>query len=75
MISYYVLTLVVQVPGQRTLALLLLASVLDKALHGIYKNQVLCALGHYNKVNGSVDWEAVWAYALGPEPELILSLR
>ena len=21
------------------------------------------------------DWQAVWAYALGPEPELVLSLR
>ena len=28
-----------------------------------------------NKVEKSIDWEAVWAYALGPEPELILSLR
>ncbi|KAL5856177.1 hypothetical protein ACOSQ4_005979 [Xanthoceras sorbifolium] len=63
------------VPGQRAFALHLLASVLDKALHNIYKNQDVSALRHDNKVDGSVDWEAVWAYALGPEPELILSLR
>ncbi|KAK1588222.1 hypothetical protein Q3G72_021100 [Acer saccharum] len=62
-------------PAHRSFALHLLASVLDKALHNIFKNQVGCALRHDNKVDGSVDWEAVWAYALGPEPELILTLR
>jgi len=30
---------------------------------------------HESKVDKSVDWEAVWAFALGPEPELVLSLR
>lgn len=28
-----------------------------------------------NRVDKSVDWEAVWTYALGPQPELALSLR
>ncbi|GFS34706.1 RPAP1-like, carboxy-terminal protein [Actinidia rufa] len=62
------------VPGQRALALHLLASVLDKALHNICQKQV----GYNVKVgndNRFIDWGAVWAYALGPEPELALSLR
>ncbi|XP_057500992.1 transcriptional elongation regulator MINIYO-like [Actinidia eriantha] len=62
------------VPGQRALAMHLLASVLDKALHNICQNQV----GYNVKVgndNRFSDWGAVWAYALGPEPELVLSLR
>ncbi|XP_022762992.1 transcriptional elongation regulator MINIYO isoform X2 [Durio zibethinus] len=63
------------IPGQRALALHLLASVLDKALHNIYLNPVGSTLASNNKVDSTVDWEAVWAFALGPEPELILSLR
>lgn len=66
---------VFQVPGQRGFGLKLLHSVLDKALHNIYQNQVRHTLRHDNKVDKSTDWEAVWAYALGPEPELVLSLR
>ncbi|XP_007041718.2 PREDICTED: transcriptional elongation regulator MINIYO [Theobroma cacao] len=63
------------IPGQRALALHLLASVLYKALHNIYLNPVGSTLANNNKVDNAVDWEAVWAFALGPEPELILSLR
>ncbi|OMO80002.1 hypothetical protein CCACVL1_13220 [Corchorus capsularis] len=63
------------IPGQRALALHLLASVLDKALCNIYLNPVVSTLANSNKVDSTVDWEAVWAFALGPEPELVLSLR
>ncbi|RAL53194.1 hypothetical protein DM860_006866 [Cuscuta australis] len=62
------------IPGQRALALRLIASVINKAINGIFQNQ----LGHtlnYIVTDGSVDWEAIWAFALGPEPELALSLR
>ncbi|KAL4319862.1 hypothetical protein GQ457_18G018630 [Hibiscus cannabinus] len=63
------------IPGQRALALHLLASVLDKALHYISLSPVGSTLTENKIVDGAVDWEAVWAFALGPEPELILSLR
>ncbi|MED6138966.1 hypothetical protein PIB30_079405 [Stylosanthes scabra] len=59
------------VPGQRSLALHLLSSVLDKALQYICKDRTI----HLSKSENEVDWEAVWAFALGPEPELALSLR
>ncbi|THG19869.1 hypothetical protein TEA_014514 [Camellia sinensis var. sinensis] len=62
------------VPGQRSLALHLLASVLDKALHNICQNQVGLNVKNAG-ANNFIDWAAVWAYALGPEPELALSLR
>ncbi|GAV86607.1 RPAP1_C domain-containing protein/RPAP1_N domain-containing protein [Cephalotus follicularis] len=62
------------VPGQRALALHLLASVLDKALNNIYQKQV-GSMQNENDVDKSIDWEAVWAFVLGPEPELVLSLR
>ncbi|KAL3037296.1 hypothetical protein AAZX31_01G058600 [Glycine max] len=63
------------IPGQRALALHLLSSVLDKALHYICKDRTGYMTKNENKVDKSVDWEAVWAFALGPEPELVLSLR
>ncbi|KAA3465497.1 transcriptional elongation regulator MINIYO [Gossypium australe] len=63
------------IPGQRSLALHLLASVLDKALRNIYLNPIGSTLADKDNVDSTVDWEAVWAFALGPEPELILSLR
>ncbi|KAL9231869.1 hypothetical protein vseg_007035 [Gypsophila vaccaria] len=53
------------VTAQRALALHLLASVLNNALHNICRSEPDCL----------VDWQAVWAYALGPEPELALSIR
>ncbi|KAF8020652.1 hypothetical protein BT93_G1167 [Corymbia citriodora subsp. variegata] len=63
------------VPGQRALALHLLASVLDKAMHNICQDEVDLVTGYSDVDKDSVDWEAVWAFALGPEPELVLTLR
>lgn len=63
-----------QVPGQRTLTLHLIAAVLDKAIGNIWQNQADSASNSVD-VQGPVDWEAIWAFALGPEPELALSLR
>ncbi|XP_027910836.1 transcriptional elongation regulator MINIYO isoform X1 [Vigna unguiculata] len=63
------------IPGQRALALHLLSCLLDKALHYICKERTGHMTKHESKVDKSVDWEAVWAFALGPEPELVLSLR
>nr|XP_043638660.1 transcriptional elongation regulator MINIYO [Erigeron canadensis] len=62
------------VPGQRALALHLLAAVLYKAQNNIFGNQKGLTLKFSNQSN-DVDWEALWAFALGPEPELALSLR
>ncbi|KAJ6692936.1 TRANSCRIPTIONAL ELONGATION REGULATOR MINIYO [Salix purpurea] len=63
------------IPGQRALALHLLASVLDNAIHGIQQNKVGSSVSNANHVDKSDDWEAIWAFALGPEPELVLALR
>ncbi|KAI4297816.1 hypothetical protein L6164_037681 [Bauhinia variegata] len=63
------------VPAQRALAWHILSSVLERALHNICEDQADHTVRNGNRVDKSVDWEAVWAYALGPEPELILSLR
>ncbi|KAL0401081.1 UNVERIFIED_CONTAM: Transcriptional elongation regulator MINIYO [Sesamum latifolium] len=62
------------VPGQRTFALNLVAAILDRAICSICRNQVGSA-SNCTDAEGSVDWEAIWAFALGPEPELALSLR
>ncbi|KAL0303940.1 UNVERIFIED_CONTAM: Transcriptional elongation regulator MINIYO [Sesamum radiatum] len=62
------------VPGQRTFALNLIAAILDRAICSICRNQVGSA-SNCTDAEGSVDWEAIWAFALGPEPELALSLR
>ncbi|KAL2936991.1 Transcriptional elongation regulator MINIYO [Bienertia sinuspersici] len=62
------------VPGQRAFALHLLASVISKALHSICESRLdFSASVNDEKSHG--DWEAIWAYLLGPEPELALSLR
>ncbi|XP_050108271.1 transcriptional elongation regulator MINIYO-like [Malus sylvestris] len=70
------------IPGQRTLALHFLSTVLDKALHNIQAQDQFIGKDASKvdksadwEVDKSADWEAIWAYALGPEPELILSLR
>ncbi|KAK4788881.1 hypothetical protein SAY86_020200 [Trapa natans] len=64
------------VPGQRSLALNLLATVLEKAINYVAQDQVGLDLAKAsNSKDFSVDWAAVWAFALGPEPELVLSLR
>lgn len=62
------------VAGQRALALHLIASVLDKAVRNILQNRVGSTLNPAG-VHASMDWEAIWAFALGPEPELALALR
>ncbi|XP_050363922.1 transcriptional elongation regulator MINIYO isoform X2 [Argentina anserina] len=63
------------IAGQRDLALALLSNVLNKAVQNIHQNHVHITRQDANKVDRTVDWEAVWAYALGPEPELVLTLR
>lgn len=62
------------VPGQRIFAFHLIASVLDRAIHNIQRNQVGCILRSQYR-DGFTDWEAIWAFTLGPEPELALLLR
>lgn len=61
------------VPGQRTLALSVIAAILNRAICNIIQNQV-DSVSNFADVESS-DWVAIWAYALGPEPELALSLR
>ncbi|CAM6083393.1 unnamed protein product [Calypogeia fissa] len=64
------------VPGQRAVALHLIASVLDKAIQGLQDQRFnpTSAL-HSEGAGGRPDWQAIWAYALGPEAELVLTLR
>lgn len=61
------------VPGQRTLALSVIAAILNRAICNIFQNQVDSVSNFAGSV--SADWVAIWAYAMGPEPELALSLR
>lgn len=62
------------VPAQRALALKVLDSILNKALFNLLNDKVwLNAKRDF--VSNHVDWPAIWAYALGPEPQLVLSLR
>lgn len=63
-----------QVPGQRVLALHLLASVLNRASSCILQNQV-GATWKISNTDRLADWEAIWAFILGPEPQLAFSLR
>ncbi|CAI0407900.1 unnamed protein product [Linum tenue] len=64
------------IPGQRGLALNLLASVLNKAIHNIRQKEVGSTASSAEQVDKlTIDWEAIWAYALGPEPELVFALR
>ncbi|GAB2225198.1 hypothetical protein Drorol1_Dr00005989 [Drosera rotundifolia] len=62
-------------PAQRAFALHLLSSVLNNALIEISKTQVGSSMMATNTTKDFVDWEAIWAFALGPEPEFVLSLR
>ncbi|XP_075515229.1 transcriptional elongation regulator MINIYO-like [Primulina tabacum] len=62
------------VPGQRTLALHLIAAVLGRAIFSICQNQ-FSFTSNSADAYAFDDWEAIWAFALGPEPELALSLR
>jgi hypothetical protein len=57
-------------------ALRLIAAVLNKAIMGIQTPNLnpssrTPTVGEPKEV----DWQAVWAYALGPEPQLVLTLR
>jgi hypothetical protein len=63
-------------PGHRVFALRLIAAVLNKAIMGI-QTPNLNPSSRTPTVGESkeVDWQAVWAYALGPEPQLVLTLR
>ncbi|CAL5053451.1 unnamed protein product [Urochloa decumbens] len=63
------------VPGQRVLALQLLASILNRALQSLHKMDLLDNVKEMDFNDKFHDWQAVWAYTLGPEPELVLSLR
>ena len=61
-----------QVPAQRSAGLRIVSHILEKALIAFQSNS--CERG-IEVLASSVDWQAVWAYALGPEPELVLTLR
>ncbi|BFI29872.1 RNA polymerase II-associated protein 1 [Marchantia polymorpha subsp. ruderalis] len=61
------------VPGQRSVALRLISAVLEKATVGFQNQQRIPT--SFADLKGLVDWQAVWAYALGPEAELVLTLR
>ncbi|CAD6334672.1 unnamed protein product [Miscanthus lutarioriparius] len=63
------------VPGQRVLALQLLASILNRALQSLHKTDLMDNVKGMSSNKKFDDWQAVWSYALGPEPELVLSLR
>lgn len=65
-----------QIPGQRAIALHLIVSILNKALCNL--QQMDNDYHHVRGINPSdnlVDWQAVWAFALGPEPQMAISLR
>jgi RNA polymerase II-associated protein 1 len=57
------------------LALQLLASILNRALQSLHKTDLMDNVKGMNSKDNIDDWQAVWSYALGPEPELVLSLR
>ncbi|XP_074559128.1 transcriptional elongation regulator MINIYO [Curcuma longa] len=64
------------IPGQRAIALHLIVSILNKALCNL--QQMDNDYHHVRGINPSdnlVDWQAVWAFALGPEPQMAISLR
>ncbi|WOK97017.1 hypothetical protein Cni_G05725 [Canna indica] len=63
------------IPGQRAIALQLLASVLGKALYNLQQKDSSCHVRETKPIDNHVDWQAVWAFALGPEPQMALSLR
>ncbi|MQL93181.1 hypothetical protein Taro_025822 [Colocasia esculenta] len=63
------------IPAQRAFSLQLLASVLHKCLHHLQWKDCGSNIINAYHAPGVVDWQAVWAYALGPEPEIALALR
>ncbi|XP_020585020.1 transcriptional elongation regulator MINIYO [Phalaenopsis equestris] len=62
------------VPAQRALALKLLDSILNKAQFNLLNDKGWLDAKN-DTASNHVDWQAIWAYALGPEPQLVLSLR
>ncbi|KAH6555231.1 hypothetical protein KP509_1Z271800 [Ceratopteris richardii] len=58
------------VPAQRAAALRLIDNILNKAMSWLH-----AGVWDDNSDMPSTDWQAVHAYALGPEPELALTLR
>lgn len=63
------------VPAQRSAALRLLGNILNKAMVSLQSSIGDESICLDQTLTESVDWQAVWAYALGPEPELVLTLR
>ncbi|KAL5703051.1 hypothetical protein ACHQM5_028192 [Ranunculus cassubicifolius] len=63
------------VPGQRALALKLISLLLDKASCEIQQAHIGLDTKDTASTDNLVDWKAVWAYTLGPDPELALALR
>ncbi|KAG0577827.1 hypothetical protein KC19_5G184600 [Ceratodon purpureus] len=63
------------VAGHRTFALRLITSVLENAVVGLQKQKTTSFLDPSQRTLDDVDWQAVWAYALGPEAGLTLTLR
>ncbi|KAI5081643.1 hypothetical protein GOP47_0001386, partial [Adiantum capillus-veneris] len=64
------------VPAQRSAALRLISNILNKATMSLQQSGASGeSFGMTSSSYAIVDWQAVWAYALGPEPDLVLTLR
>lgn len=63
------------VPGQRVLALQLLVSIFNKAIYNMQEKDGGDSMRKINSIDKLIDWQAIWAFALGPEPQMALSLR
>lgn len=62
----------IQVPAQRSAGLRIISHILENTSFAFQPAAVERGI----EVSAtSVDWQAIWAYALGPEPELVLTLR
>lgn len=70
-LSWYIF----QVPGQRVLALQLLVSIFNKAIYNMQGKDGGDNMRKINSIDKLTDWQAIWAFALGPEPQMALSLR
>ena len=63
------------VPGQRAVALRLIAAVLRRAVHGMHGREVGAGDGGGNEGIWRGVWGRVWAYALGQDLQLAVVLR
>ncbi|XP_078432116.1 RPAP1-like, carboxy-terminal protein isoform X2 [Wolffia australiana] len=63
------------VPSQRCFALQLLNGVLNKCLNKLQRKDDDANVMNANSTDRAEDWQAVWAYVLGPELEIALLLR